>query len=96
MQRVHINVEIVAEDEGLDGQHPRPAQTAPLRHHSNILQLGELSGQVEERELSQNTLLAVECGDLIHGVPLKQVSDVLVSDGLMVSFIETVTQHFQV
>ena len=96
MQRVHINVEIVAEDEGLDSQNPRPAETRPLWHNANILQLGELPGQVEEGQLREDALLAVEGGDLLHGISLKQVSDVLVSDGLVVAFIQTVAQHFQV
>ena len=94
MQRVHINAEVVAEDEGLDSQDPRPAETGPLGHDANILQLRELPGQVEEGELGEDTLLTVEGRDLLHGIALEEISDVLVRDGLMVSFIQTVTQHF--
>ena len=96
MQRVHINAEVVAEDEGLDSQDPRPVEPGPLRHDSNILQLGELPSQVEEGQLGENALLTVEGGDLVHGIALEEFSDVIVRDGLMVSFIQTVTQHFQV
>ena len=96
MKRIHINAEVIAEDERLDSQYPRPAETRPLRHHPDVLQLGELPGQVEECELGENTLLTVEGTDLLHGIALKEISDVVVRDGLMVSLIQTVAQHFQV
>ena len=51
LQRIHINIEVVAQDERLDGKDPIPAEASPLGHHSNVLQPGELPSQVEKCQL---------------------------------------------
>ena len=78
----------------LDGEDTRPVQPAPLRQHTNILEVGEVLGQVEEGGDGQHALLTVEGSQASHGIVVKQVLDELICDGVRGSLVQAVAENF--